>query len=125
MLSQSKLIAFVGTKSPAASLQYYRDVLGLQLVADEQSAIVFDANGTMLRISKVPAFDTAPFTVLGWDVPDIEAKVAELISRGGQVERFEGMGQNEQGVLTFPDQTRVAWFKDPDGNMLSFTQFAD
>ena len=123
MLSNSEIIAFIGTKSPEASLHFYRDVLGLHLVADEPSAMVFDSNGTMLRVSKVPAFDTASFTVLGWDVADIEAKVAELVGRGGVIQRFDGMGQDEQGILTFPDQTRVAWFKDPDGNMLSFTQF--
>jgi hypothetical protein len=95
----------------------------LTLLADEGFSLIFEANGIMLRISKVEAHIPAPFTVLGWDIPDIVTEVDRLAARGIHFERFSGMEQDEKGICTFPDETRVAWFKDPDGNILSLTQF--
>lgn len=122
-MKQAKIIAFVGTQSPAEATAFYRDRLGLELVADEPSAIVFNAGDTMLRVSKVDSFEPTPFTVLGWDVADIRQELDRLVSRGVGFERFDGFGQDDRGIATFPDGTHVAWFRDPDGNMLSLTQF--
>ncbi len=123
MLQQSKLIAFVGSQNPAKARDFYAGVLGLTLVDDEAFALVFDAHGTMLRVSKVPTHTPANFTVLGWQVPDIAAAVRALTERGVAFERYDGFQQDDLGVQRFPDGTQVAWFKDPDGNTLSLTQF--
>jgi len=99
-------------------------VLGLTLVADEPWALVFDAHGAMLRIQKTPELVPAKHTVLGWRVPDIEETMIGLAAKGVRFERYSFLPQDELGVWTTPDGTRVAWFKDPDGNTLSLTQFA-
>ena len=123
MLNNAKVIAFVGVTSADEARRFYGQTLGLLLAAEEPSGLVFDVNGTMLRVSIVHNFEPAPFTVLGWEVEDILSRVDELVSRGVEFERFDGLGQDERGIATFPDGTQVAWFKDPDGNMLSLTQF--
>lgn len=123
MLATSKLMAFVATKDSARARAFYEGVLGLGLVGDEPFALVFDAHGTMLRVSKVQALTPAPYTVLGWEVSDLRGMVEGLARQGVIFERFEGFSQNELGIFTFPDGTQVAWFKDPDGNLLSLTQF--
>jgi hypothetical protein len=92
-------------------------------VADEPFALVFDAHGTMLRISKLPDHVPPPFTVLGWSVPDISADVSSLTANGVTFQFYSDLKQDKKGICTFADGTRVAWFKDPDGNTLSLTQF--
>jgi catechol 2,3-dioxygenase-like lactoylglutathione lyase family enzyme len=123
MLAGAKIMAFVATTNAARAKAFYAQTLGLRLVADEPSALVFDSQGTMLRVSKVRSHVPAAFTVLGWEVADIRAVVASLAERGVHFERFEGFHQDDLGLFAFPDGTRVAWFKDPDGNLLSLTQF--
>ena len=125
MLKESRIISFVSTQAPETAKRFYIDQLGLELVADEPSALVLNANGTMLRVSKVASFEPAPFTVLGWKVADIKAKVDDLVERDVVFERFDAFKQDERGIATFSDGTMVAWFKDPDGNILSLTQFQD
>jgi len=85
---------------------------------------VFDANGTMLRVQKVREVVPAGYTILGWDVDDVGATVGKLSKEGVGFERYDGLPQDEKGIWTTPDGSRVAWFKDPDGNTLSLTQFA-
>lgn len=122
-MHNSKIISFVATKDPARSLEFYAGTLGLKLVSDDPFALVFDANGTMLRVQKVHELVPAKHTILGWEVTDIDAKAKELMKRGVHFERFEGLAQDESGVWTTPSGAKVAWFKDPDGNTLSLTQF--
>jgi catechol 2,3-dioxygenase-like lactoylglutathione lyase family enzyme len=124
MLTSSKLIAFVSTRDPARSREFYQGTLGLLLVADEQpQALVFDAHGTMLRVTIVQEHTPAPYTVLGWSVEDIQATVADLHSKGVAFECYSWMVQDDLGIWTSPGGARIAWFKDPDGNLLSLTQF--
>lgn len=123
MLNKYDVIAFVGTKQPEQAKAFYTDVLGLRLTEDSPFALVFDANGTMLRVFKVRELTPLPFTVLGWNVPDIRMVMKGLTSKGISFERYQGMPQDELGVWTTPDGHQVAWFKDPDGNTLSLTQF--
>ena len=123
MLNTSKIVCFVATQNPASARTFYEKTLGLTLMDDGPFALVFDANGTMLRVQKVEAFIPANHTVLGWQVPDIRAKTVELRKRGVRFERFEGLQQDESGIWTTPQGAKVAWFKDPDGNTLSLTQF--
>ena len=122
-MNNSKIISFVATRNPASALKFYAETLGLKLISDDPFAIVFDANGTMLRVQKVHELVLARHTVLGWEVADISAKTKELMKRGVHFEHFEGLAQDESGVWTTPSGAKVAWFKDPDGNTLSLTQF--
>jgi catechol 2,3-dioxygenase-like lactoylglutathione lyase family enzyme len=122
-MMDSKIICFVATQNPASALQFYSKILGLKLISDDPFAIVFDANGTMLRVQKVQKLDPQKHTVLGWEVPDIRAKVIELGVRGVRFERYEGLDQDESGIWKTPSGAKVAWFKDPDGNTLSLTEF--
>jgi len=124
-LGSSKLIAFVGTADSGRARRFYHEVLGLSFVAEDAFALVFDAAGVMLRVFKVQALTPAPYTVLGWEVADIYGTAASLGSRGVTFERFPGLLQDEAGVWLSPAGGRIAWFKDPDGNVLSLTQFAE
>lgn len=125
MLGSADVMAFVATRDPAAARTFYAETLGLRLVADDQFALVFDANGTELRVQKVPEPAPLSYTVLGWKVADIGETVRWLAAKGVRFESYEWLPQDESGVWTAPDGTRVAWFKDPDGNLLSLTQFRD
>jgi catechol 2,3-dioxygenase-like lactoylglutathione lyase family enzyme len=122
-MMHSKAICFVATQNPVSALEFYSRTLGLTLISDDPFAIVFDANGTMLRVQKVEKLDPPKYTVLGWEVADIRAKVVELTNRGVRFERYECLAQDESGVWTTPSGARVVWFKDPDGNTLSLTEF--
>jgi catechol 2,3-dioxygenase-like lactoylglutathione lyase family enzyme len=122
VLSNHDIVAFVATADAGRARDFYERVLGLHFVEHSPFALVFDANGTMLRIQKVPELKPAPYTVLGWSVPDIRTAIGTLTSRGVRLERLEGMPQDDLGVWTAPSGASVAWFKDPDGNMLSLTQ---
>lgn len=123
-LERDDLIGFVSTTDPGRARQFYGDVLGLKLRSESPFALVFDANGTMLRVTKAEELAVAPYTVLGWRVADIAQTVGDLNGRGVALLRFEGMDQDALGIWTTPGGDRVAWFKDPDGNTLSVTQFA-
>jgi catechol 2,3-dioxygenase-like lactoylglutathione lyase family enzyme len=122
MLESSRLVAFVATAQPSLARAFYEGVLGLRLVTDDHFALVFDANGTTLRIAKVDEMTPAPSTVLGWSVADIAMTVEALTRAGVAFERFESLSQDEVGIWVSPGGARVAWFKDPDGNLLSVTQ---
>ena len=122
-MAKSKIICFVATRNPAAAREFYERTLGLKLVSDDPFAIVFDADGVMLRVQKVDELTPAKHTVLGWDVPDISARIQELTHKGVRFERYPGLPQDELGAWTTPSGAKVAWFKDPDGNTLSLTQF--
>ena len=125
ILGDSKLVAFIPTTDPARARVFFEGVLGLGLVADEAPyALVFDANGTALRVTTVPHHEPAPFTVLGWAVEDIDAVVARLAESGIKLLRYEGLNENDpNGIWTSPHGVRVAWFHDPNENVLSVTQF--
>ena len=123
MLASSELVAFVPTTDLSRARAFYEGVLGLRFVEENPIACVFDADGTTLRVTLLDAvFSPAPYTVLGWVVADVAATVADLTDVGVTTQRFEGMAQDDAGVWTAPGGARVAWFKDPDGNVLSVTQ---
>jgi catechol 2,3-dioxygenase-like lactoylglutathione lyase family enzyme len=122
MLGSESLMAFLATTNPVRAKSFYEQTLGLRLFADEEHALVFDAHGTMLRIQKVQKFSAAPHTALGWHVPDIARAVAELQAKNITFERYPFMEQDASGIWTAPGGAKVAWFKDPDGNLLSLTE---
>lgn len=123
MLDASKIICFAATTDAEKSRHFYQETLALRLVSDSPFALVFDANGTMLRIQKIRAFSPPPYTVLGWEVSDMRATISQLSAAGVHFQRYDQLPQDELGVWTSPDGAAVAWFKDPDGNTLSLTQF--
>ncbi|MBZ5723739.1 MAG: VOC family protein [Acidobacteriia bacterium] len=122
MLSSSKLTAFVSTTNAGRARAFYRDTLGLRLVSEDNFALQFDCGGTPLRVSIAPDVIPAKYTVLGWGVEDIRATLLALQNAGVRFERFGFMQQDELGIWTAPGGTRVAWFKDQDGNLLSISQ---
>jgi catechol 2,3-dioxygenase-like lactoylglutathione lyase family enzyme len=124
-LRDSKLVAFVATTDAAKARTFYEDVLGLRLVADESPfALVFDANGTMLRVTSVHAHCPAQFTVLGCDVESIEGTVQQLVAKGVEFIRYPGLNDSDpNGIWAAPNGAQIAWMHDPDGNVLSVTQF--
>jgi catechol 2,3-dioxygenase-like lactoylglutathione lyase family enzyme len=117
------IIAFVPTTDPARAREFYAGTLGLEVEDESPFALVFRVNGTMLRVTTVQELAPQPFTVLGWEVPDIAETIRALAERGVRFERYDGVEQDALGVWTAPGGGRIAWFKDPDGNTLSLTQF--
>ena len=122
-LREQPIIAFVATCDPARAKKFYGETLGLPLVSEEiPFALVFDAHGTMLRVTIVKNVRTADYTVLGWQVPNITVAAKGLQKAGVQFERYQGMQQDELGIWTSPGGGKIAWFKDPDGNTLSISE---
>lgn len=121
MLRTCDLVAFVATTDLVRARTFYADTLGLTLLEDTPFACVFDAHGTMLRVTPVESKASAVYTVLGWEVPDMAAAVRDLVERGVDMMRVDGIDQDELGVWTTPGGDQVAWFKDPDGNTLSLS----
>ena len=125
MLGSSAVIAFVPSRSPKKSRPFYEHTLGLGFISDDQFASVFDANDVMVRVvdvSSVEGFEPFPFTILGWSVDDIGNTVKGLQKKGVKFERYAGMDQDQLGIWTSPGGARIAWFKDPDGNVLSLSE---
>jgi catechol 2,3-dioxygenase-like lactoylglutathione lyase family enzyme len=118
------VVTFLMTQNPDAAIAFYRDKLGLRFLRDDGFALVFDMNGVMLRIVKTKSFTPAPGTVLGWEARNIASTLSQLVQKGIAFERYPNMGQDADGVCTFPNGGKVAWFKDPDGNVLSISQHA-
>ena len=119
-----RVVTFLITVRPEAALSFYRDTLGLTFLRDDGFALVFDNRGVMLRIGRANQFSPAQHTVLGWESRDIAESVDALVAKGVTFERYPNMGQDERGICTFPGGDKVAWFKDPDGNVLSISQHA-
>lgn len=117
-------MCFVATSDPKAAARFYGEVLGLTLVEHSPYALVFDDVGVTLRVQVVEAFEPAAFTVHGWQVTDITQEVAKLTAKGVVFERFTQLEQDAMGVWSTPDGARIAWFKDPCGNVLSLTESA-
>jgi catechol 2,3-dioxygenase-like lactoylglutathione lyase family enzyme len=122
MLSSTDIVAFVPTRDAEKARAFYVDVLGLRFIKDDGFALVLDANGIMVRVAKAPEFKPAQFTILGWQVSGIEKMVADLTKKGIHFERFGFFEQDKLGIWTAPTGDKVAWFKDPDGNILSVSQ---
>lgn len=122
-LAASTPITFVFTRDPAKAKAFYQDTLGLKLWFEDQFAAVFDLAGVPLRVVPIPDHRPSVHTVLGWQVPDITAAMADLRGRGVEFLIYDGFGQDDAGVWTAPGgAAKVAWFNDPDGNNLSLTQ---
>ena len=122
MLGSTNIVAFVAVTDAEKARAFYEGILGLRFVKDDGFALVFDANGIIVRAAKMKEVTPAPFTVLGWQVSHIEEFVQALTKRGVRFEIFGFFKQDELGIWTAPTGDKVAWFKDPDGNILSVSQ---
>ncbi len=122
----SKIIGFLTTTDAAKATAFYQGTLGFRFVGDDGFALIFDAHGTMIRIVKAQAFAPAAGTVLGWEVGDVPTAVRELSAQGVVFAQFglSFLNQDELGVWKAPGGDEVAWFKDPDGNVLSISSHA-
>ncbi|HEY6139734.1 MAG TPA: VOC family protein [Thermoanaerobaculia bacterium] len=116
-----KIVAFVPTTDYDKARAFYEGALGLRFVSNDGFAMVLDANGIMIRVVKVE-FTPWPWTILGWEVPDIASAAEALCGRGVKFEIYGFPGQDKNGIWTAPSGDKVAWFKDPDGNTLSISQ---
>jgi len=122
MLSSGKLIGFVPTKDSNRSREFYEGKLGFTFLSDDQFALVMQAGESMIRIAKAGKFTPAQYTVMGWEVTDIETMVKWLNGRGVTFEKYPFVQDQKLGIWTTPNGDKVAWFKDPDGNVLSLSQ---
>ena len=116
-----KHLMFLGVDDNQTAQAFYEKTLGLRFVGDEMGTLVFDMAGTPLRISQIDDFKPQTFTVLGWNTDDIGAVTDALIDAGVDLIRYPGLPQDERGIATL-GTTRIIWFNDPAGNVLSFTQ---
>ncbi|HEY4304725.1 MAG TPA: VOC family protein [Gemmatimonadaceae bacterium] len=123
MFASAKLVAFGATTDGTRAVNFYGTVLGLPIRSDDPFAIVFDAGGVELRLQKVEHLAPHPFTSLGWEVPDISQVLTDLARANVQPERYAWMEQDAAGIWLAPSGARVAWFKDPDGTLLSVAQY--
>ena len=122
MLGSHKLMAFVGVRDAARAKAFYKDTLGLTLIAEDGFALAFEVRGVRLRVTLVKEVQPHPYTALGWDVPDIIESARALEAAGVKLNRYEGLGQDELGIWTAPGGAKIAWFQDPDANILSIAQ---
>ena len=122
MLENQKLVAFVPVRNADTARDFYRDKLGLHLFFEDNFALVFDAGGVRLRVTIVGDFQPQKFTVLGWQVSDAAEFARQLAAAGIPLVRVPGLQQDDLGIWTAPGGAKVAWFRDPDGNMLSISQ---
>jgi len=119
ILNSASVVGFIPTKDFRRAKAFYAGKLGLKFVARDKFALVFKSGGTTIRVVKVPDFEAAGFTILGWRVGDIDKCVGSMGKRGIVFERYPWMTQDALGIWTSPSGARIAWFKDPDGNVLS------
>lgn len=121
MLENSQFVGFITVRYLNAARRFYEETLGLHFITQMSNALLFDANGVRLRVTQIDELSPQPFTVAGWSVRDIEATIDGLLDRGVQFQRYDGLDQDERGIWATPAGGKVAWFNDPDGNLLSLS----
>ena len=132
ILETAKPAIVICTNDRPRATAFYRDTLGLPLAHEDAFAAVFDIAGVTLRVSPVPDFAPHGHTILGFVVQDVAATVTALRENGVTFNLYPGFHQDALGILTIPGPPeadagtpdppiRVAWFKDPDGNVLNVT----
>ena len=124
-LAAAHPVSFILTADRARAKPFYAGALGLPILSEDDFAVTLGlAGGATIRLTDLPGHQAQEHTVLGWSVPDIRAAVAELKTKGITFRVYEGFGQDADGIWSPPGGgAQVAWFTDPDGNVLSLTQF--
>ena len=122
ILASAKPVIVICTRDRARATAFYRETLGLVLAHEDKFAAVFNTGGVALRVSFVADFTPHEHTILGFSVTDVKATVKALREKGITFNIYPGFSQDELGILSLPGGVgHVAWFKDPDGNVLSVT----
>ncbi len=124
MLADMNMAGFLLTKDYEKARAFYEGKLGFEFVSLDQFALVMKAGKSKIRIVRDPSFTPLRSTVLGWEVDDIEAIVDWLVERGVEFDKYPFVQDQGRGIWTAPGGSRIAWFKDPDGNVLSVSQHA-
>jgi len=122
MLAAGKMVGFIPTRDYEKARSFFENQLGFEFVSQDQYALVMSAGGNKIRISKLPDFTPLKATILGWEVEDIEAVATWLKNNGVSLEKYPFVQDRELGIWTTPTGDKVAWFRDPDGNILSIGQ---
>jgi len=122
MIASGKMVGFVPTRDYEKARAFYEGKLGFEFESQDQFALVMRAGEHMIRIVKLPNFNPLQATILGWEVEDIKAVAAWLRDRDVSTEKYPFAEDQELGIWTAPGGDKVAWFKDPDGNILSVSQ---
>ena len=118
-------VAFLFVGDRARALAFYRDTLGATVRSEDQYGDFLEIGGALLRMTVMSDYQARPDPALGWAVDDVSAAVRLLRARGVAFTVYEGMGQDDLGVWTSPDgASKLAWFPDPDGNVLMLSQTA-
>lgn len=124
MLSELKITAFLPTVNSEQSKYFYLNILGLKLVSESDYALEFESQGGKLRVTTVEELNPQPFTVLGFKIEKIVPHVEFLANKGVKFEKYESLDQDDLGIWNSPSKAKIAWFKDPDGNLLSLTEYS-
>lgn len=124
MFASAPITPLIGTMKPDAAKAFYGDALGLKLISEDAFAMVFEAQNTRIRVTRVPAVTPAAYAVLAFSVDDIGKAVEALTAKAVSFARFPFLVQDPRGVWKAPDGSQVAWFHDPDMNLLSIVQYA-
>jgi len=122
MLAQGKIAGFVPTTDYDKARAFYEGKLGFGFISLDQYALVMSVGGHRIRITKMPNYTPLQGTILGWEVQDIQAVATWLRDRGVTLEKYPFVQDRDLGIWTTPSGDKVAWFKDPDGNILSIAQ---
>jgi catechol 2,3-dioxygenase-like lactoylglutathione lyase family enzyme len=124
MLASARIQTLVWTADKARAQAFYTETLGLPYQGESFGALLYRIGNGELRVSPVPSTTPSEHTVLGFAVDNLDEIADELGRRGLTAERFAGFNHDQRGVWTAPDGTKVVWFRDPDGNLLSVVQYA-
>lgn len=121
-LAGATMVGFVGTTDAVRARHFYEQQLGFRVVSEDPQAITFDAAGQPLRLQRLKTHTPQQFTILGWNVSNLDAVLDRLEAAGVQAERFGFPMQDARGIASFPGGIRLVWLRDPDGNVLSVAQ---
>lgn len=124
MLSNAQLFSSFSTDDLEASKKFYSEILGLEVKENEMSILEITGNSHRFIIyPKGEDHQPANFTVLNFEVSNLEQTVDELISKGITFEQYGGsMQTDEKGIARSDEGPAIAWFKDPAGNILSLIE---
>jgi catechol 2,3-dioxygenase-like lactoylglutathione lyase family enzyme len=126
MLADAAPMGFLAVSDFARARAFYEGLLGLTFVSQDDFALVMRSGSVLIRFTLPLEIMIVPHTVFGWQVSDIDSTVALLSTKGVRFERYAHFGESQRadGVWSAPSAAKVAWFKDPDGNLLSLSQHA-
>jgi catechol 2,3-dioxygenase-like lactoylglutathione lyase family enzyme len=124
MLNDALFVATIPARDIQSTRRFYEDTLGLTVAFESPAGINYRCGDTLLGLYPTQYAGTAQHTLGGFAVQDIEAEVADLRSRGVRFEEYDMPGLKTVNGIAELESERAAWFKDPEGNILSVFQFA-